>query len=336
MPAPSSFCPHCGNSINPGTVFCGRCGQHIDALPSPALPASQSHMPAVYPPVPPVKHSRRTLLIVISVLGCLLLVTLGVIVALLTRQLKDSTGMVYPPTLTAQVSPTLEATSISASSSGSFDMDFNYDIGTPSSQQLPEQTDGPMGKGSIWPAHAMITFDPYATSKSYYKAEIHIFPVDEYMRMLPEVDNQVLLLKRMLAERPSSYSDNEPFPFVPLWNANMVFHTNVSYIHFNGGSGIRYLTMFSQGMTDLTNDGLIYTFQGLSDDGKYYISAVMPVNSSYLFYDSDLSQENSAQIHQNFSEYLSKTIDSLDGLSGDDCTPNLNSLDQMMSSIIVK
>lgn len=46
------------------------------------------------------------------------------------------------------------------------------------------------------------------------------------------------------------------------------------------GGGIRYLTQFGQAAGLITNPELFYTFQGLTDDGAYYVAAVFPVAQS--------------------------------------------------------
>jgi hypothetical protein len=50
-------------------------------------------------------------------------------------------------------------------------------------------------------------------------------------------------------------------------------------VEFGGGKGIRYLTAFSQGVDPLLDSDIFYTFQGISDDGEIYFSAVFPVRT---------------------------------------------------------
>ena len=54
-------------------------------------------------------------------------------------------------------------------------------------------------------------------------------------------------------------------------------HVQVQYLDFKSGTGVRFLTQFNNGMAPVNNHDLIYTFQGLTSDGKYYIAAVLPV-----------------------------------------------------------
>jgi len=68
-------------------------------------------------------------------------------------------------------------------------------------------------------------------------------------------------------------------PFLPWLNSAQVFCAQPQYVEFNGGKGIRYLTAFSQGVDPLLDSNIFYTFQGLSDDGEIYFSAVFPVRT---------------------------------------------------------
>ena len=71
-------------------------------------------------------------------------------------------------------------------------------------------------------------------------------------------------------------------PFLPLFNAAQVMHTHLQYLDFKNGQGLRYLTEFDQGIIPINNYELIYTYQGLTGDGKYYVAAVLPVNQRVI------------------------------------------------------
>ena len=76
-------------------------------------------------------------------------------------------------------------------------------------------------------------------------------------------------------------------PFLPLFNAAQVLHAKVEFMEFRTGKGVQYLTQFDQAPLPINNLELIYTFQGISSDGKYYIAAIFPVNHAGL---SDTNQ----------------------------------------------
>ena len=45
-------------------------------------------------------------------------------------------------------------------------------------------------------------------------------------------------------------------------------HSQVQYLDFKNGTGVRYLTQFDQGILPINNYELVYTYQGLTSDGK--------------------------------------------------------------------
>jgi hypothetical protein len=97
---------------------------------------------------------------------------------------------------------------------------------------------------------------------------------------------QLDALRHLLEEQPNlaercaqiaPVSGELALPFLPWLNSAQVFCAQPQYVEFNGGKGIRYLTAFSQGVSPLLDYHIFYTFQGLSDDGEMYFSAIFPV-----------------------------------------------------------
>jgi hypothetical protein len=80
----------------------------------------------------------------------------------------------------------------------------------------------------------------------------------------------------------------------------------------------------------LTNQNIFYTFQGLTQDGKYYIAAFFPITASGL--SDELVQEDwqAAQAH------LAEDIRHLESLSSQDFEPDLEILDSIIESLVVE
>ena len=125
-------------------------------------------------------------------------------------------------------------------------------------------------------------------------------------------------------------------PFLPLFNAAQVMHTHVQYLDFKTGQGLRYLTMFSQGIVPINNNELIYTYQGLTSDRRYYVAAVLPVTHPSLPADGNVTGKEPPEFTSDFTAYLANTAASLNTQPAESFTPNLTLLDAMMSSIEVK
>jgi hypothetical protein len=82
-------------------------------------------------------------------------------------------------------------------------------------------------------------------------------------------------LRKLLTDRPRGIPDDEKhsLPDYPPRNSAHAFQVNVTYLDANWGSGICYVTQFSQdGGTPANNEELTYIFQGISKDNNFYVS----------------------------------------------------------------
>jgi hypothetical protein len=84
----------------------------------------------------------------------------------------------------------------------------------------------------------------------------------------------------------------------------------------------------------------MYVFQGLTTDGKYYISAFFPIRSALLvdkYEDAkdfpDLSANNAADL---YATYLAQTVDRLNKAGQDSFTPNLDAIDAVLTSLKIQ
>ena len=84
----------------------------------------------------------------------------------------------------------------------------------------------------------------------------------------------------MLASHPDVL--RERLPFLPPQMAQQVFHARESYLEFQNGSGIAFLSEFAQYSAPANNQDLFYTYQALTTDGKYWISAILPVSANFV------------------------------------------------------
>jgi hypothetical protein len=66
-------------------------------------------------------------------------------------------------------------------------------------------------------------------------------------------------------------------PFLPYLNSAQVFCAKPKLVEFEGGRGIRYLTAYTQDAGPVLDWTVFYAFQGMTDDGEFYISAAFPV-----------------------------------------------------------
>jgi hypothetical protein len=123
-------------------------------------------------------------------------------------------------------------------------------------------------------------------------------------------------------------------PFLPPFNAAQVMHAQISYLDFENGQGVRYLTQFDQAPLPINSFELIYTFQGLTDDGQTYVAAVLPVTHPDLPATPLVNEQQIAEL-SDFAAYLAQTVAWLEQQPGDSFTPNLAQLDALIQSLEV-
>ena len=90
----------------------------------------------------------------------------------------------------------------------------------------------------------------------------------------------VRALKRMLDNGQILQTELDPFLGSAYYGAPRVLLADTKIIEFKGGKGVRYL--FGSTNAAPTSNPLIYHFQGISDDGRYYIYASFGINIEYV------------------------------------------------------
>lgn len=201
-----------------------------------------------------------------------------------------------------------------------------------SCETVPEQT----GVMENYPAYTKLTISGYPLAGKFFEPSISVFPVQRYTEILPDlVPTRVSDLQFLTAGNPPPVID---LPFLPGWNAAQVFHALYSVVPFTGGSGIRYVTLYAQYFAPINNHDLFYTYQGLTTDGKYWISAVLPVNHAMLPDNADNPPNGLTweQFANSYTTYLADLITQLEAQPAGSYVPALPALDTLVASIHIQ
>jgi hypothetical protein len=194
---------------------------------------------------------------------------------------------------------------------------------------VPAGADGPLW--DVLPQHQRITLQGYPVTDHLLQPQIFVYPVAglaEYNEAAGQraADLQALLESELPAER---------MPFLPLFNAAQVMHAQVQYLDFENGRGVRYLTQFDQAPLPINSFELIYTFQGLTDDGQTYVAAVLPLTHPDLPASPQVDEQQIAELND-FAAYLAQTVAGLEQQPDASFTPDLAHLDALVQSLEVK
>lgn len=195
---------------------------------------------------------------------------------------------------------------------------------------VPANADSPYWE--ILPEYTRLTMQGYPISSHQMQPQIFIYPVKE-LTAANEGAGKIVTALQSLIQSPAETAN---MPFLPLFNAAQVMHVHVQFLDFTSGQGVRYLTMFSQGIVPINNNELIYTYQGITSDGKYYVAAVLPVNHPDLPADGKVTGNEPPEFTSDFTTYLANVVKMLNPQADTTFTPDLTQLDAMMRSLEIK
>jgi len=168
---------------------------------------------------------------------------------------------------------------------------------------------------------------------------LRVFPVKAYTSLWdaandPTVSNNISQLQNILANRPRL--PENPLPFLPPATGYNDLAVQMQFLDFIGGSGLRFVGRFSQSVSPVVNADLKYVFQGLTDDGEYYISFDYPVSAAVLPDTlDDVPPADGRRAAEDFQSYLAGIQAQLNGLDAADFTPDLRQLDAVVESLKV-
>ena len=206
-----------------------------------------------------------------------------------------------------------------------------------------DENNGPM---EYHPENRKITFQGYPLSGNFFDPSntthggITIYPIAEFVAMNQMIATEVADMQALLAAQPAA---PDGIPLLPNLYAAQVFSSNEKYLTFQNGQGIRFLTEYAQYYAPVNNHDLFYTFQGITSDGKYWVSAFLPVNAAYLqaAYDSVNVPADGipapAMDDPNYSNamelYYVSMLEKLNTTPDASFTPGLDCLDQYIQSL---
>jgi len=125
-------------------------------------------------------------------------------------------------------------------------------------------------------------------------------------------------------------------PFLPWINAQQSFCAQLQIIEFSGGKGIRYLSHYAQDPSPVLDHQISYTFQGLTDDGQFYISALFPIQTGIFPTDPPDCPKCGEPNYDPFADWMTVVTEQLTQLNAkpaEDFAPSLLVLDELIKSI---
>ncbi|MCZ2127290.1 MAG: hypothetical protein LC099_05885 [Anaerolineales bacterium] len=174
------------------------------------------------------------------------------------------------------------------------------------------------------PQHIAVTFTQYG-AQSQLDPRIMIFRADEYQAFIAPTPLQMDAMR--------SYTDGQPLP----GESSPTFFARPHALQFANGRGIRYITQVIQGVVPINNSYLFYFYQGITDDGKYFVEALLPLSSIYLAANGDpdapLPAEGIPFNFNDFAAYYNLISEKINAADSSSFSPYLESLDELIASM---
>ncbi len=184
--------------------------------------------------------------------------------------------------------------------------------------------------------------DYYVLQGKFHQPQIYVYPAMPYVELVPAAFESMHRLRNVM--NPVAPITADQLPAVPFFNAAQVFASNIQAVSFQNGSGIRFLTEYAQYYAPVNNHELIYHFQGFTNDGEYYIIAILPITAPVLAETSDagavipvggITYPDINDSNADFQGYYASITDLLNATPPDAFTPSINQLDALIQSMWV-
>jgi hypothetical protein len=190
-----------------------------------------------------------------------------------------------------------------------------------------------MGGGEYMPEHVGFFFDGYVLQNTFHEPRIHVYAVADLIAGSASSETTVNNLRQFLTERPA---DPASIPLLPLFNAAQLMRAQISYLDFQNGSGVRFLSEYAQYFAPIANSDLFYTFQGLTSDGTYYVAAILPASNPILQADTtQIPGGDFDAFSATYDTYIADIVQQLNAQTPASFTPDLSLLDAMIQSLTV-
>lgn len=202
-----------------------------------------------------------------------------------------------------------------------------------------EQVPDPGPRYLAQPAHTILHLAGFPQSANYRQPQIAVYPLEAYRRLTLDAKREVEQLQTLLASGSGVPPGVDDLPYLPAPNAIQIVQAKVQQLDFQNGTGVRYLTQYVQDVSPVVSNSLFYTFQGMTVDGQFWISAVLPVASDTLPADIPTAQEQGFDSFAynfdpiGYERYLAEQKVLIDGLTDDAFTPQLATLDALVQSL---
>jgi hypothetical protein len=193
------------------------------------------------------------------------------------------------------------------------------------------------------PTHIQILFDGVSVPREREPGApvIYIIPVAAYAQLWEQHDSSIVPdMLRKIEAYTRELPDPAPVRGMPVLPVEETYGINDFVTQLRpvaGLNGFRFVGRFAMDATPLTNEGLRYIYQGLTQDGRYLVAFFFPVRTDELPDGLEaVSQEDADALQADGLGYLADKSAKLDALPGDAWEPDLTKLDALIASLKIE
>jgi hypothetical protein len=184
-----------------------------------------------------------------------------------------------------------------------------------------------------YPLHTKVTLTSYLLANRMMQPVITVFSIADYAALLPDIVNADVSDLQALIGGGTAAGD---LPVLPVLNAHQLFSAQTALLQFQSGSGIGFITQYAEAYVPVNNHDLFFAYQGLTADGKYWVSVIMPISHPSLW-DNRGNPANTVYgvINDNPDAYYSQQAADLNNKAPRTFVPMLSTLTDLVESILI-
>jgi hypothetical protein len=203
-------------------------------------------------------------------------------------------------------------------------------------QSVPEAGDTSAPPFAVNPQYTEITLQGYVLGNRMMTPHIDVFPVGRFGQLLPDTIPPLVTNLQSLIN--GTAPGTQELPLLPIQNAGQLIHVQYQVIPIANGKGTRFLSEYAQFFDPINNFDMFYTFQGLTSDGKYWISAVLPISNPLLPADGKNPPNGQSwdEFGNAFPKYIADITGQLNSQAPESYSPTIPMLDAMVATIKIQ
>lgn len=197
---------------------------------------------------------------------------------------------------------------------------FDYDPSLTASvtwEQVPPNADD---KHMPLPDHTVFFFEETADSDNKFN-RLTVYPLADLQEANPDGAAAITALRDYFQIPDTQVQAIPAFPT----EGKQLFSAQSMKLDFQNGRGVRFISQYGNSPSPVSNEGIFYTYQGISNDGRHYISFQYRIRSAIL-----ADYENPDAFAQDYDEYLMQVRNQLDQLESKEFEPDLVLLDALI------